>query len=249
MYFYLNDYLGTPQILVDASNTVVWEAKYKPFGDAEVHPSSTVVNNFRFRGQYLDAETGLHYNYHRYYDPQTGRYLTPDPIGLAGGINLYTYANENSINVIDPLGLFEIYIFDSSERRGSTYGAVVFVRGDSGKTATVFGSSWPNPGNPNPGIAKGTYSAVYRDKGHKKSEPGVRLRNGLSVPTLGPNPAQDNQSFATGINIHCGYGTENRGSAGCPTIAPDECGEFFDVLQDRETGTVTVIRGNFVIGR
>ena len=56
-------------------------------------------------GQYYDAETGLHYNWHRYYDPETGRYLTPDPIGLAGGINPFLYAEANPINNIDPLGL------------------------------------------------------------------------------------------------------------------------------------------------
>lgn len=59
----------------------------------------------RFAGQYYDQETGLHYNYHRYYDPKTGRYITPDPIGLDGGTNLYAYVQNNPVNLIDPLGL------------------------------------------------------------------------------------------------------------------------------------------------
>ncbi|MBD3232601.1 MAG: hypothetical protein GF315_02645 [candidate division Zixibacteria bacterium] len=66
-------------------------------------------------GQYYDNETGLHYNYFRFYDPKTGRYLTPDPIGLAGGINLYAYANQNPINSVDPFGLYGLgYAFGGS---------------------------------------------------------------------------------------------------------------------------------------
>jgi len=58
----------------------------------------------RFQGQYFDAESGLHYNRHRYYDPEIGRYLTPDPIKLAGGLNQYQYT-PNPTGWVDPLGL------------------------------------------------------------------------------------------------------------------------------------------------
>ena len=60
--------------------------------------------NLRFQGQYFDRETGLNYNTFRFYDPYIGRFTTPDPIGLAGGINLYQYA-KNPVGYIDPLGL------------------------------------------------------------------------------------------------------------------------------------------------
>jgi RHS repeat-associated protein len=72
-----------------------------------------VENNFRFPGQYYDQEAGLHYNYHRYYYPKTGRYITPDPICFAEGINLYAYVQNTPISWIDPLGLkaFEMTIW------------------------------------------------------------------------------------------------------------------------------------------
>jgi len=57
-----------------------------------------------FPGQYYDQETGLHYNYFRYYDPSTGRYITSDPTGLDGGLNTYLYANANPLKYIDPTG-------------------------------------------------------------------------------------------------------------------------------------------------
>jgi RHS repeat-associated protein len=69
----------------------------------------SVEINLRFAGQYYDSETGLHYNYHRYYDPSTGRYLTADPIGSAGGINLYNYVGGNPVNMVDPFGLYAWY--------------------------------------------------------------------------------------------------------------------------------------------
>ncbi len=105
VYTFHNNELGTPELMTDSTNTVVWEGISKPFGETAVNSGSTVVNNFRFQGQYYDAETGLHYNGQQYYDPKTGRYLTPDPIGLAGGVNPYVYVGNDPINAIDPWGL------------------------------------------------------------------------------------------------------------------------------------------------
>ena len=104
LYYYHNDHLGTPQILTNDSGTVSWKAVYTPFGEAEISVQ-TVENPFRFPGQYYDQETGLHYNWNRYYDPKTGRYLTPDPIGLEGGTNLFVYVGSNPVGFIDPHGL------------------------------------------------------------------------------------------------------------------------------------------------
>lgn len=103
-YYYHNDHLGTPQVLTDGTGSVAWKAVYTPFG-AAIPSIQTVDNPFRFPGQYYDPETGLHYNYFRYYNPPTGRYLTPDPIGLKGGENLFTYATNNPVNLTDPEGL------------------------------------------------------------------------------------------------------------------------------------------------
>jgi RHS repeat-associated protein len=106
VFIYQNDHLGTPQKLTAGNGEVVWSAKYNSFGKATIG-IDTIENNLRFAGQYEDAETGLHYNYHRYYDPQSGRYLKHDPIGLYGGLNLFVYTENNPTNFIDHLGLMK----------------------------------------------------------------------------------------------------------------------------------------------
>jgi len=104
-YLYQNDHLGTPQKMTTVNGAVVWSAKYASFGGADVDPSSTITSNLRFPGQYFDQETGLHYNWYRFFDPQSGRYLRPDPIGLRGGINFYAYVRNNPIRLLDFSGL------------------------------------------------------------------------------------------------------------------------------------------------
>ena len=104
MYFVNADHLGTPQEVVSEDEKVVWLARYKAWGRIYKLDKEEIAQPFRFQGQYEDAETGLFYNRHRYYDPDTARYLTQDPIGLIGGENPYRYV-KNPIGWIDPLGL------------------------------------------------------------------------------------------------------------------------------------------------
>ncbi|MEX5667885.1 RHS repeat-associated core domain-containing protein [Pseudomonas neuropathica] len=106
-FYYQLDHLGTPQELTDYSGDIVWSAQYDAYGKvaALTLAGEDYLNQpLRFQGQYFDGESGLHYNRHRYYDPRLGRYLTPDPIKLAGGLNQYQYV-PNPTGWVDPLGL------------------------------------------------------------------------------------------------------------------------------------------------
>ena len=104
--FIHTDHLGTPVAMTDDSGAITWSAAYEPFGAAIVHPDSTTKMNLRFPGQYYDEESGLYYNYHRDYDPRTGRYMQSDPVGLDGGINTYSYALGNPLRFVDRFGLW-----------------------------------------------------------------------------------------------------------------------------------------------
>ncbi|WP_339489405.1 RHS repeat-associated core domain-containing protein, partial [Pseudomonas rhizophila] len=105
--YYHNDLNGLPEQLTEADGHNVWQATYRVWGNTleEVRePYYIEEQNLRFQGQYLDRETGLHFNTFRFYDPDVGRFTTPDPIGLAGGFNLYLYA-PNPYGWLDPQGL------------------------------------------------------------------------------------------------------------------------------------------------
>ncbi|PWJ72508.1 UNVERIFIED_ORG: RHS repeat-associated protein, partial [Pantoea agglomerans] len=108
--WYHNDVSGLPRELTGTDGSVVWRAVYRAWGNtlrteqAAAENAEPVYQPLRYQGQYFDAETGLHYNRFRYYDPDAGRFVSQDPIGLAGGVNLYQYA-PNPLSWIDPLGL------------------------------------------------------------------------------------------------------------------------------------------------
>ena len=111
VYYVYADHLNAPRVVTDSiSNTIVWSwIDADPFGMVQPNESpyggASFSYNPRFPGQLFDRETSLHHNYFRDYDPQTGRYVQSDPIGLEGGINTYAYVGGNPISFTDPEGL------------------------------------------------------------------------------------------------------------------------------------------------
>jgi RHS repeat-associated protein len=160
VYYIQTDQLGAPRAVADTTNKVVWRWDSDPFGAAPANEDPdgdgvTFAYNLRFPGQYYDAETGLHYNYLRDYDPSIGRYIQSDPIGLAGGINTYTYVNGNPLSKIDPLGLDAIIAHGGTltyyNNNGAIVGTYSYTTGRPGVTDTTISGQGPIP--------LGTYTA------------------------------------------------------------------------------------------
>ncbi len=107
-YFHC-DQIGVPREMTDSDGKLIGKGRYDAWGqlihDSNRQAQGTTHQPFRLQNQYFDQETGLHYNFLRYYEPTLGRFITQDPIGLMGGMNLYRF--EGAVqNQIDPLGLF-----------------------------------------------------------------------------------------------------------------------------------------------
>jgi RHS repeat-associated protein len=98
------DHLGRPIRMTDAAKATIWQATWKPWGEVQ-SITGAVAQNLRFPGQYFQLETGLAYNWHRTYDPVTGRYTQPDPLRFVDGPSVYQYAGNSPYVFTDLLGL------------------------------------------------------------------------------------------------------------------------------------------------
>jgi len=129
LHYAVTDTVGRVQELVTEDGEIVWRGKQKLWGREESRNKEDAPTcQLRFPGQYEDVESGLYYNRFRYYDCESGQYLCADPVGLAGGMNLYAYAS-NPLTWIDPLGLTPCMGLPSSRKSGGTGGKYDAVNG------------------------------------------------------------------------------------------------------------------------
>lgn len=134
--FYVLDQAGAPIGLCDAEGELLCEYERAPLGELVPRPGAKLDSAIRFQGQYADPEIGLHYNRFRYYDPEIGRYISPDPLGIGADLNAYKYG-DNAICDVDPLGLVPhkaTATLDGKKLNNSVTGSDEFLSGWSGKT-------------------------------------------------------------------------------------------------------------------
>jgi RHS repeat-associated protein len=143
LYFIQSDLLGAPRLVTDANQEIMWLASYSPTGLANVKVERLSLN-LRLPGQHADPDTGWHDNLHRTYDPQSGHYLEPDPLGPFPGGDALGYARQQPRRYIDPLGLM-LFAFDGTRNNAQTK-SNVWKLAQRYEGGPVFYQS--GPGNP-----------------------------------------------------------------------------------------------------
>ncbi|GAA4660061.1 MULTISPECIES: RHS repeat-associated core domain-containing protein [Amycolatopsis] len=159
----ITDLVGTPTELLDESGAVAWHLRATLWGKVVSAPGRATTP-LRFPGQYFDAETGLHYNVHRYYDPEVGRYLSHDPLGLDPGPDSQAYVL-NPTALVDPLGLMPKAATTTpckkAQARPSPYGNAKQKVKNAVQKINPFGTKKPRG---NPDKSDGTYGKTQNEQ-------------------------------------------------------------------------------------
>ncbi|MCA8142769.1 RHS repeat-associated core domain-containing protein [Burkholderia multivorans] len=139
IYHFHTDLVGAPLEVTDESGELAWTGQYTAWGKVESSSKhiARIEQPLRYAGQYADEGTGLHYNTFRFYDPDVGRFINQDPIGLYGGGNLYAYG-PNSQQWVDPWGWCSVKLSNNMEKSGvtrPTNSAAHHIVGDTAKEA------------------------------------------------------------------------------------------------------------------
>jgi len=239
-YFYQNDHLGTPQKLIGTNGLVVWAGVYDSFGNCQIEVAG-ITNNLRFAGQYYDQETGLHYNWLRYYDPGTGRYLRTDPFGE--GLNLYVYCFGNPLNWVDPYGLCATApnnakaIFNPNT---GIYTGILTIEDSTGKVLGQFPVGNITTRNSKGPVAPGVYplgTPVKVDPTGDANRDGIP--DGLQ---FGPYfiPVHDVPG-RTGIGIHGGRSGPQSPTLGCFRMSNADVAQLVNINKQNPITQITVL--------
>ncbi|RLA14338.1 MAG: hypothetical protein DRQ59_03340 [Gammaproteobacteria bacterium] len=203
------DHLNAPRAATDQNQNLVWNWASDAFGVGKVDkdPDGDGVKHnvrLRFPGQYHDGETGLYYNYFRDYDRTTGRYVQSDPIGLDGGINVYSYAEGSPIMFSDPLGLFTMNVFAGIEIPFAGGADIGFMVTTSPIDIGVYGQLSKAVG----GLAKGKFAVgAGFESGCRSKFDGIGSELSVGIEGVGVNLSFDgdpDSSVPTGGSISFG---------------------------------------------
>jgi RHS repeat-associated protein len=175
-YSIVTDHLGTPATMFDDAGKEIWSVDLNTYGGVRRSLGDTNDCPFRYQGQYEDVETGLYYNRFRYYDPQVGQYISQDPIGLQGGLQMYNYVCDTN-NWIDVLGLTgncrdtKPRIEDGNAKEGWQHIDERHVTGNSAKGAGDLFAS----GTTRPQLQRAA-EVVVRDGRRVTTDPNARIQ-------------------------------------------------------------------------